>query len=265
MYEIQCAELWGGIRGEDIEARTSAVDVSLFSSAAHGDRGGDIYYVSLCDDDAITRVAIADVRGHGSAVGEISCWLYEALQARMNEPNDAALLTDLNDVVAARGLEAMTTAVILSFDRKESRLHFAYAGHYPIYARSQDSGRWDPILLEAPDRGTNLPLGAFAGTSYDVGRRSVAIGDRLFLYTDGLIEAPDSVGRPFGLERLSRVLQRSEDMSVTGIKTLVHEALCQHTAGRLGHDDVTFLAAELHPLVDPGSAAELPSVRMASA
>ena len=34
--------------------------------------GGDVYYVSVCDKPVISRVVLADVAGHGEAVGEIS-------------------------------------------------------------------------------------------------------------------------------------------------------------------------------------------------
>jgi serine phosphatase RsbU (regulator of sigma subunit) len=244
MYEIRCAEVWGGIRGEDIDADVSAINVSLFSKAADGERGGDIYYVSRCENDAITRVAVADVRGHGEAVRDISCWFYEALQARMNEPDDAAVLADLNDLVATRGLEAMTTAVVVSFDRGTSTLRFAYAGHYPAYALSRSSRRWDRVALKASQAGTNLPLGAFHGTSYELGEVSFSVCDRLFLYTDGLIEAPSPTREGFGLQRLVDVLEQGRDLSARGIKALVHDALCKHTAGDLTHDDVTFLVVE---------------------
>jgi sigma-B regulation protein RsbU (phosphoserine phosphatase) len=162
----------------------------------------------------------------------------------MNDPHDAAVLADLNDLVARRGLKAMTTAAIVSFDRHASMLRFAYAGHYPIYARSQGSECWGHITLDAPAPGTNLPLGAFHGTSYDLGEVSLSAGHRLFLYTDGLIEAPSPTREPFGLQRLADVLGQGTDLSVRGIKERVRGALCEHTAGDLTHDDVTFLVVE---------------------
>ncbi len=69
---ISCSEIWGGVSGEDLEARTSGVDASLYSSSAEGSKGGDVYYISVCSSDLITRVAIADVIGHGEEVSHIS-------------------------------------------------------------------------------------------------------------------------------------------------------------------------------------------------
>ncbi len=48
-----------------------------------GGLGGDIYYFGVCKGDTITRLAIADVTGHGEAVSEIGQYVYDALKAHM--------------------------------------------------------------------------------------------------------------------------------------------------------------------------------------
>jgi hypothetical protein len=45
--------------------------------------GGDIYFFGVCKGDTITRLAIADVTGHGEAVSEISRFVYDSLKAHM--------------------------------------------------------------------------------------------------------------------------------------------------------------------------------------
>jgi serine phosphatase RsbU (regulator of sigma subunit) len=45
--------------------------------------GGDIYYFGVCKGDTISRLAIADVTGHGEAVSEISQYVYDSLKAHM--------------------------------------------------------------------------------------------------------------------------------------------------------------------------------------
>ena len=70
-------------------------------------------------------------------------------------------------------------------------------------------------------------------------------GDRLFLYTDGVIEAPDSHGRLFRLDSLLAILEESGDRSPAEIKSAVLERLMKHTGGSLAHDDVTFMAIKI--------------------
>ena len=101
MYHIGCTEIWGGVRGEDLDACTGGVVASLYSRAAEGGKGGDIYYLSSCSGDAITRIAIADVRGHGAAVSNTSEWLYEAVRSRMNTLDGSSILAELNALIGS--------------------------------------------------------------------------------------------------------------------------------------------------------------------
>ena len=80
---LECKDLWGGIRDRDIEVSAGKVIGSIYSASSEGSLGGDIYYFGVCKGDTITRLAIADVTGHGGAVSEISKYVYDALKAHM--------------------------------------------------------------------------------------------------------------------------------------------------------------------------------------
>ena len=85
MYRIRCAEIWGGIGSRDEDVCSAGILASLYSNAYGGGEGGDIYYLSVCESDKLTRVAIADVAGHGAQVSDVSEWLFHILQAHMND------------------------------------------------------------------------------------------------------------------------------------------------------------------------------------
>lgn len=80
---LECKEIWGGIRNQDIEVSAGKVIGSIYSASSEGSMGGDIYYFGVCKGDTITRLAIADVTGHGEAVSEISRYVYDTLTAHM--------------------------------------------------------------------------------------------------------------------------------------------------------------------------------------
>ena len=80
---IECKEVLGGIRNKDIEISAGKVTASIYSSACCGGKGGDIYYFGVCKGDLITRLAIADVAGHGRAVSKISRFVYDSLTSYM--------------------------------------------------------------------------------------------------------------------------------------------------------------------------------------
>lgn len=246
MHTIRCAEIWGGIHDQDQDLCTSGLTGTLFASSCQGGKGGDIHYLSVCGNDQLTRVAIADVVGHGDAVSRVSQWLYDALEARMGDVDDCRLLSELNDVARERGLAAMTTASVLSFYVADSRLRFSYAGSPPALIRRASEKSWQPArILQRGGSAHNLPLAVLPDARYDGGSVALASGDRLFLYTDGVLEAPDARRRLFGEERLCSVLDQSGDAGPSALKTAVLDALRGHTGGALEHDDVTLMAFQV--------------------
>jgi phosphoserine phosphatase RsbU/P len=81
---LKCSGIWGGISNRDIEITAGKVVGSIYSVACcEGSRGGDIYYFGVCKGDLITRLAIADVVGHGEAVTEVSQYVYNSLRAHI--------------------------------------------------------------------------------------------------------------------------------------------------------------------------------------
>jgi len=246
MYRIRCSEVWGGIKNEDLDACSAVLTTSLYSSACDGGKGGDIYYVSVCQGDALTRIAVADVVGHGEKVSRVSEWLYQGLQERMNGGPSSEILAELNRLATERGHEAMATAAVVSFHKPDSSVQFAYAGHHPMLFRRRAGSRWEPLPLDgAGEKIANLPLGVFTDTQYDQQLIPVQSGDRVFLYTDGLIEAPGPNDELFGEQRLRRVLNDARDASLYELKTAVLTHVRDHIGGELSHDDVTLLAIEV--------------------
>ena len=80
---LKCDEIWGGIHDRDMEVSAGKVVASIYSAACCGGKGGDIYYFGVCKGDQITRLAIADVTGHGKAVSEVSRYVYDSLKRHM--------------------------------------------------------------------------------------------------------------------------------------------------------------------------------------
>lgn len=245
MHHIRCSEVWGGIRDIDLDITTSGLTVSLYSGACAGGKGGDIYYFSVCGHDLLTRIVLADVVGHGKGVSRVSQWVYDALVARMNSLDGSGILADLNHITNRHGLAAMTTAAIVSFYIGDSNLYFSYAGHPPLLIRRREHGRWRGVPLESGEGPANLPLGILNDVSYDQEQLPLLTGDRLCLYTDGLIDAPDAQDAFFGQQRLLEVLDRAGHGTLLEIKNAVLAAVRQHTGGSLGHDDVTLMLIEV--------------------
>ena len=245
MREISCATIWGGIRNESIDICSRSVEASLYSSAAAGGKGGDIYYMSVCGDDLLTRFTLADVAGHGQAVSDVSQWLYDCLEAQMGSLEGNRILSDLNALAVGRGIQAMTTSVVATFCLADSNLYFSYAGHHPMLIHRSGEPEWESAEISDDDPSANLPLGVLAEATYSQCDTPLRSGDRLFLYTDGLTEAPSVEGSRFGEARLKQVLDDHAADDLMGLKGAVLDAALGFAGGEFRHDDVTLIALEI--------------------
>ncbi|MDR3739591.1 MAG: PP2C family protein-serine/threonine phosphatase [Terracidiphilus sp.] len=246
---IRRSEIWGGARNVDqdvdLDVCTSGLTGSIYSKASDGDAGGDIYFLSVCGEDKLTRFVVADVRGHGGYVKQLSECVYESFQEYMHTLDGGQALAGLNTSILRYGFDAITTAALAGFRLGDSKLCFAYAGHPPMLLERADSRRWLPLLLDDSTDRSNLPLGVLAETRYDQADTSLASGDRLLLYTDGVVECSDADGVEFGVEHLLRSLEISGDQSLAEIKRAVVDELRNHSANWPSEDDITLMAFEV--------------------
>jgi len=144
----------------------------------------------------------------------------------------------------------MTTAAVVAYYRQESEARVSYAGHPPVlYQRASDQvwsyarppgrkGQSDGFPL-------NIPLAVDLDTLYSQITISMARGDRLFAYTDGIIDAPNPDGESFGLARLKDALDANAGAPLSELKSAVLKTLHEFTEKELTHDDVTLIAMEI--------------------
>lgn len=113
---------------------------------------------------------------------------------------------------------------------------FALAGQpAPLLRRATG----EVVELEAPQH--RLPLGALREGEWDLNETTLARGDTLLFYSDGLIDARSRGGEPFGEERLMALLA-SPNGSAQEVVARITQALAVHTTGAEPYDDITLLA-----------------------
>ena len=248
--KLTCVGLWGGIHNLDQDISAGAVEVSLYSSSCDGGKGGDIYYLGVCKNEIISRLAIADVVGHGQAVSDVSRYVYDSLKAHMCDPDSGKILARINRLANQRGLKAMTTAAVVTYHSLKREFSFSYAGHPPALLKRANEKVWSECTLanegdKDSGPGMNLPLAVTPQTLYNQHVIPVSSGDRLLVYTDGLTEATNKAGELFGTERLSNVLSANADLPLSKLKSAVLQEVQRHTGNGLTHDDVTLIAMEI--------------------
>jgi sigma-B regulation protein RsbU (phosphoserine phosphatase) len=209
---LVCMEVWGGNRSVMRAIELSGLTVWVYSNVAGaedgsgGGGGGDVYYISLCGQAILSRVALADVSGHGAEVSAPAQVLHALMREHINTWDQTDFVRGLNQSFSgcvARGKYA--TAAVLGILRDTGETAFTNAGHLPpLWYRSR-SGRWDWLDQEAC-RGAcsqdSLPVGLISGTDYRQTVIQLEPADILVLYTDGITEAEDASGEMLGRDRL---------------------------------------------------------------
>ena len=194
--------------------------------------GGDWYDVMATADDDLVLV-IGDVVGKGVRAAAAMGQLRNALRAYVLEGYDPGeALTRLNRLVHSAGSGSFATVVCLGFSPRTGRIRYASAGHpSPLLIRGDD-------VAFLHDRALGPPIGAIPGAVYPAAEGELAPGNRLLLYTDGLIE-DRSAGIDAGLGQL-----RADATARAGHVADLVDAVMARVAERSRHDDVAVLALE---------------------
>ena len=160
------------------------------------------------------------------------------------------ILGEVNQRISNRSLDAMTTAAVVAYYSQENKARISYAGHPPVLYRRAEDKTWSyakPPHREGQSDGfpLNIPLAVDLDTLYGQLTISMVPGDRLFVYTDGIIDAPTPQGESFGLARLKDALDSNTGVPLSELKEAVLKALYQHTKQELAYDDITLIAMEI--------------------
>src|SRR5262245_40143135 len=97
---LACAETWAGNDETASLVELPGLTAWVYSVAAGSDiAGGDVHYVSVCSSCIVSRIALADVSGHGSTVAMLGEKLRELMQVYLRDLEQIALMRDLNQAL----------------------------------------------------------------------------------------------------------------------------------------------------------------------
>lgn len=219
--------------------RNQKVDVFSFSQPAKG-VSGDYYDVLAVDRGGAIGVLICDVAGKGVPASLVMVMIRTIVHLVASSRRDAkTILKWVNlGVTGTVDVDRFATMSFMTYNPQTRTLQYSNAGHHPALIRRADGA------ITAIDT-SGLPIGLERDTDFAMETVKLASGDAVLLYTDGIIEAMNSDGEQFGVERLKTVFQsHGNGASEQVVHTLTEEI--ESFVGRAQqHDDQTLIVLRI--------------------
>lgn len=203
--------------------------------------GGDYYDFFELDKSRI-GIVIADASGK-NVPAAIIMTVFKTTLSTMDLAKMPAeeVLTRANRIIAKNiTTDRFITAMYVIINAETGEVQMSSAGHNPAFVVS---GRGMELALHEKNVSCP-PLGIIEDFEYDSDTFKLCEGDMLFLYTDGVTEARNTMEEEFGESRLKKHLSRprSDDPAQGLLKEIQEFAL--HTDQ---HDDITAVSIEYGP------------------
>ena len=199
--------------------------------------GGDFYDVIRLDRGQM-GLAIADVSGKGVPAALFmmsSRTLLKGTAIGEGEPSE--VVAQVNELLYEQNEAAMFVTVLYAvYDPERAELTYASAGHDP------------PLVVHPDGSSTSLPLtgGLALGVvpEFDFGQNTVSVapGDTLVFYTDGVTEAMNDKDEQFGLDRLRETFASNPPGNVKEAVSTIFDAVSDFAGDTPQSDDVTCIA-----------------------
>ncbi len=202
---------------------------------------GDFYDLFLHSTSKGERLLIvmADTSGKGISACLYSFILRSMLRSFASSGKELADLVRLANALLCLDTSdtgMFVTAWVGLLDIDSFRLEYASLGHYPAIRKLGSI----PKLEELQAQGS--AFGVTFTKSIEIGSVVLQSQDVLVLYTDGMIEAENIEGEPWGKKRLLEcVAALPQELSVDEVIAKIQEELRQHIGQRTLEDDVTLL------------------------
>jgi sigma-B regulation protein RsbU (phosphoserine phosphatase) len=210
-----------------------------------GRAGGDVEYLSVCPECNISRIALADVSGHGEAVAVFGVKLRELMQKHLHFVEQVALTRDLNQAVPeSLGEGHYATMVAFGSEKLRDRMVLTNAGHPPPLFYRVSRAEWSWIETERVserEHPAGLPLGLLADVTYEESVLDAQSGDLIVLYSDGVSEANSPAGNELGRDGLMNLVRPLDTSSADGFGTQLVSALNNYRGGGEPVDDQTII------------------------
>ena len=188
-------------------------------------------------DSRTLFLCIGDVSGHGIAAALFMVRVIGLLRIlAMETTRPEVILETLNDRLCIGNDANLFVTLFCGFlDVQSGRLVYSNGGHCaPMVCTDRDA-----VLLPLPK---GMLVGAASGRHYASLEHTLAAGETLLCYTDGVTEAENKDGAQFSEKNWLEWLRRGATSALPALLDSLYEQVVAHTGSRLLADDCTMLA-----------------------
>ncbi len=207
--------------------------------------GGDFYDIFEFNSHAV-GIVVADVTGHGIPAALISFMVSSLFKTTAPKLRDVqTTIVQINNALEGKIPEdKFATTFYCIYDAHTRMLTYSTMGHPPGYlVRCQTQE-----ILQLKSNGILLGILPIQQDQYGSHAIQLLPGDKVFLYTDGLIEMPSQDGKIFGKKRLEAFLFDHRHLAIDDLIEAAYLHVLKHANAVDYIDDITIVGLELtHP------------------
>ena len=199
---------------------------------------GDFYEFVPVDGRRM-GILVADVTGHGVPAALIASMIKVATQSVEGYTHDPReVLRGLNRILFKQLHEQYVSAAYLWIDTEHGKALYSAAGHPPLL-------RWREGRLERIES-NGLLFGVIPDPEYPVRELAIRSGERILLYTDGLIEPQNASGESFGDRKLEEVMRKNQwQPPAELLEQMISEIRAWQPISLPQQDDITMVAIDV--------------------
>ena len=209
--------------------------------------GGDLYDVIRVGRNAYGMLMV-DVSGHGVPAALITTMAKVSFNSHTswNIPTGKTCKSVNEEIYRFIGdLEHYLTAYYGILNLEDGYFSFTNAGHHPAILYRTDTGK-----IESLDT-IGFFIGAFEDVEYGTGRVEINPGDRLLLFTDGIIEARNENNEFYSYERLYDFIIHNSDLPTKEFVDKLINNVKEYCGNQPQDDDRAILCIEMVSKISP--------------
>ncbi|MFH1742305.1 MAG: SpoIIE family protein phosphatase [bacterium] len=218
--------------------------IDIASSYLPSSQAGGDYFDIIEVDEHNLGIVMADVTGHGASAAVVMAVTHLLMRSFVNTfkfPSTALKVVNekLNSHLSSDHYVTMFYGIL---NTETMRFVYSSAGHIPMYHHCASDGSVHEMRTEF-----GFPLRAFQSDNYDEVEIQLKPGDKMVLFTDGIVESLSEAHQVYGEERMIQVIRKEGCHSAQNTIDALIWDWTQFRGRSPMRDDMTLLALRYIP------------------